>query len=535
MIHTTNLHRGSQRGLSMVEVSVAMVIMGVAAAMSWNAIQGNVLDTVDVENQERIRRAEASVLTFVALSGRLPCDAGRAPSPYEQILPPDPDAPKPVPPSRCWQDGVRLEDRFLPWGALRLPGDQLQRVRYSPFDPASLPQRVFPAQQFRVLLNDLAIQPQGSAPRAQLTALKDVTTSPRYDGVLDFCEVLGQLGRAGVSAFTLGVEKANAEDLLVHSVSAGKVSEALSCPSLVAASRSQFNAHLATAALNRSLKEYKWIFESDYGAYGLDVAEGAFWMSSKLWGELMRWPQTMQALSKFLGDRFVDPTGIRLMVSSLATKVATTMAVIAQSANLARYMTNLEAADARYRVILDLTERGEGVYLNVYSNAVRASSSAYFIREQTPAWLPPVPRPKGDLVPQTVNPLAAEMLAFARDRALDLGATNVASSIKPLPNLSDVRPGISRNFQPDTEDLSAYGVGAAAPNFDALLSEQANAASADAAVSAVDLNMSVDPDADTPSEEEVRADKDGKGKRLQDGLMRGVERQVEQRLKGKQP
>ncbi|MGE0100459.1 MAG: type II secretion system protein [Hydrogenophaga sp.] len=470
MTHTPHMNsRRRQRGLSLIEAALAMVIMGVASAMSWQTIRSSIESVNQAETHSHLDRAEAALLAYIALNNRLPCPAS-SPDGLEN----------------CSVPHVAGR-QFFPYLTLGVPEPKLGRLQYVPYDLSRLPPRQYPTGQFHVRLNDQAIS-VNSAPRAHITQLRDVA-STTYDGILDTCQALSRIGDARMNAFTL--EQVPADSSFMSSmarttrrVRAAQVSDYLSCNPLASVGgRSQYNAHLASAIMSKTLKEYKWIFEADYGTYNLDLAESAFNLSTKVYGELMRWPKTMQGLSKFFESRFGDFNAVRMMTTSVINQAASTAAVVAQTSNVQRFKTNLAAARARYRVILDLTRRADAAYLTAWQHAVLSSSSAYFLREQTV--VPQVPPPLGTLAAGMQNPLAQSLIDLARNRADDFGAGFISSELEPLPGPSEVAPGLSNDFAVDTKDLPPDVLNAEQPQKEA---------TGDAAGGMQDSDLGLDPD-----------------------------------------
>jgi hypothetical protein len=152
--------------------------------------------------------------------------------------------------------------------------------------------------------------------------------------------------------------------------------------------RSQYHAHIATATLGKTLSDYKWVFEADYGLYVLDLAEGLWGMSKKLYQEVKRWPQTIYRIAEAM-DAMRSPAelvkAIKSARISIANQHSSSVSLAAQVSNTTRFIVNLEAARARYKIINDLTQRADAIYASAWRNAVFSSSSAYFLREQTEA------------------------------------------------------------------------------------------------------------------------------------------------------
>ncbi len=395
MSKVRNGRRARQHGLSLVEVAVSMVIMGVAATMSWQAIRATWVRGGETQSRAFLQRAEASVLTFAALHGRLPCPATQADG-LEVCGPAGND---------------QLRSGFFPYRTVGVPEPRLARLRYGlnvqalPVPPSGTP------EPFMVLVNDQLIGPSGGpnyAPRATSVALSSVASST-HDNVLNLCAVLSRIARGrpgsveqenGYQEPAFILEQASGDNLVLSSLApaahsrvttASRVSVYLSCtPSTSVGGRGQYHAHLGSAVLNKTLKDYKWITEADYATYVWDLAEGMWGMSTQIYSQVLRWPKTFQALSQISLSRW--RSGYRQQAAAIATQASSLGALGAQVSNVQRFRTNLQAVRERYAYVLDLNRRAVAVYERAWRNAVLSSSSAYFLNEQTdpPSHNPPL-------------------------------------------------------------------------------------------------------------------------------------------------
>lgn len=438
----------TQRGMSLVEVAVAMAIMGVAATVSWQSIQGNWTRQDQAASRVHMERAEAAVLTFLAIHGRMPCPAALS----NGI-------------ETC--DG-RLEGRF-PFRTAGVPEikaatlDYRLHVTVAPHHPrpvlAPQPDAEAPPEidrWFHVLMNDQPIS-QSTSPRVFARPLREIAL-PTYDGLLDRCEALSHLSRIRASAFSLqqGKDSAGHEGMrssrpIVRKVSAAQVSEALSCAPLVTVNgRAPYNAHLAAVTMNKTLKDYKWIFEADYGTYVADLVEGMFFTGTRLWGQARSWPKTLQVMSKANSAETPksNPVDWRNLALSVANQAATLASLGAQMSNVVRFSINLNAAKGRYKVVKDLEHRGKEIDALAWQHAIMlSSSSAYFLREQQEA--PPPPTAPDLVAIEGPSMHATDMLEAARNRAMGAGLLPLLGSLSSFPSYTAADRGVSINLAAD--------------------------------------------------------------------------------------
>jgi len=423
----SKLSRVGQRGMSLVEVALAMAIMGIAATASWQAIQVNWKRQEQADTRAHMERAEAAVLAFLAVRGRMPCPAALA-------------------------NGIETCDERLsghfPFRTVGVPDIKTARLTYS------IPKEVVkPWGRFQVLMNDQAISHQ-SSPRVQAMPFKNVAL-PNHEGLLDMCEAVSHLSRVRASVFTLVEDakegpKSDAQGShATRSVRAARVSEALACaPMVTVRGRTPYNVHLAAVTLNKTLKDYKWIFESDYGTYALDLAEGMFFTGTRLWGEARRWPKTNQAMSALAEARWVSPNGWRVQGSALANQAATLVSLGAQISNVVRFSINLRAARERYKIVKDLERRGKDIDDLAWQHAILlSSSSAYFLREQQRAPAPPMSPEMVAIEGPGAHALA--MLSTASSRATSAGLSPLLGNLGSFPVYTEADRDISIDLPAD--------------------------------------------------------------------------------------
>lgn len=432
-----------QRGMSLVEVAVGMAIMGVAATVSWQTIQANWTRQDQAASRVHMERAEAAVLTFLAIHGRMPCPAALS-------------------------NGLETCDgRWVgqfPFRTAGVPEIKAAQLDYT-LHKAVTPPHLWPVvadktdHWFHVLMNGQPIS-QDTSPRVFARPLREIAL-PTYDGLLDRCEALSHLSRARANVFSLrlDVDSAGGKDTrdmpsarsVVREVSAARVSEALSCAPLVTVNgRAPYNAHLAAATLNKTLKDYKWIFEADYGTYVADLVEGMFFTGTRLWGQARSWPKTLQVLSKANSADIPksNPMDWKNLGLSIANQTATGVSLLAQLSNVVRFSINLNAAQGRYKVIKDLERRGKEMDDLAWQHAIMlSSSSAYFLREQKGA--PTPPKAPELVVIEGPSKHATTMLQAAHDRAIGAGWLPLLGDLASFPAYTEADKGVSINLAAD--------------------------------------------------------------------------------------
>ncbi|MCW5652377.1 type II secretion system protein [Hydrogenophaga sp.] len=354
--------RARQGGLSLVEASVALAIIGVALVVLWQAVGGMQRREDQERTGLRLARADAAVLAFVGIHRRFPCPAAQ------------PDGSE-----SC--DG--RASGFFPYRTLGLPeADAMARMHYA-LDPVIAGGDT----PFIALGNDQAIG-QDSAPRAQPMALKTLL-GRRYDGMLDVCSGLSRVA----VAFTLVQREADGPGFMVaggtgaqavRAVAATTVSGYLGCAGLVAvAGRGQYNAHLASAILGKAVQDHRMHAEVGYALDHWNLAEGIWSFANGMYAAMKNWAKLAQTASALDAHIWSNPVPfLQLNAKAIVDRTVELVGVAARMSDMIRNSRNLALAQDSRRTHNALVARTLALYTETTRHALIGSSSAYFLSMQ---------------------------------------------------------------------------------------------------------------------------------------------------------
>lgn len=416
--------RGAQRGLSLVEAAVAMVIMGVSATMLWPTVSGTRLR--DSQNQARIQlqRADAALQAFVAIHHRFPCPAATS-------------------------DGRescsgRPGTGELPYLTLGMPEAGGLRIRYT-VDPVIAAGE----SRFMALVNDRAIGP-GNDPRAAPVALKTLLTAD-YDGMLDVCEGLARIAAPGGVAYALQkltdeaqIAPLGTRGLPSRDVSAAQVSQRLGCGPMVAvAGRGQYNAHLAAAIMSKATQDHRVQSEVAYSLNHWNLSEGIWSFSNGMYSAMKNWAKLVQTSAALDANIWSNPGPFVLLNARALTDRAIEMVgVAARASNLARYINNLKNARDNRQAHHELVRDTLNLYATTTRHAMIGSTSAWFLREQRQA--PELPGNPGPATDDGLNPAAQALTDLGQANADTLGHGDMMSPYTRMPTGNDRAEGQGR-------------------------------------------------------------------------------------------
>lgn len=422
------VHR--QSGFSLIEAAVALIIFGVAAAGFWHTLGGQWAREDFDRAQSHLPRAEAAVMAFAGIHGRLPC-AASGPNGVES----------------CGAAGG-----FFPYATVGVPEPDMGRLRYRVMSAATISPGSEPGDgSFRALVNNLPIGPPGGPSEAQgpVAAQVDLNSllGNAHDGMLDFCARLLPSSASGAgdtvpsSAFEINLAP---DDRLfaglgnpvpaLRVVSAAQLAEHLGCGPIVAVSgRGQYNAHLAGAIMAKSAQDFRAQLELSYGIYVMEVAEGAWSVANHTYGMVLDWakfPQTVSAIhAKFYSPELA--AAIAVSVQAVVTKAVSLASWGARVSNLARFANNLKNYRNHLRIANRLVTDSLTNYESATKHALSGSISAYFLPEQLA--VPEAPASFADASDYGPNPVAQAMLAKAQERGAGLGQGDKLSPHSTLP------------------------------------------------------------------------------------------------------
>ncbi len=359
--------RGAQRGLSLVEAAVAMVIMGVAATLLWHTVNASRVRESQNQAIADLQRADAAMRAFVAVHHRFPCPAVQA--------------------NGLESCGGRPSSGFLPYLTLGMPQARSLRIRYE-LDPVVAAGE----GRFMALVNDQPIGP-GSDPRAVPVALRSLLSSD-YDGTLDVCESLSRIGAQGAVAYRLQQMPDASPTAALWSrshpsrlVSAAQLSGHLGCGPMVAvAGRGQYNAHLAAAIMSKTTQDHRAQLEVAYSLNYWNLAEGIWSFANGMYVAMKNWAKLLQTASALDANIWSNPGPFALLHAKAAVDRSVEMVgVAARASNLARYINNLNIAQENLVAHHQLVQDTLALYARTTRHAMLGSASAWFLPEQRQA------------------------------------------------------------------------------------------------------------------------------------------------------
>lgn len=265
----TRLHvsgrTGRQAGLSLVELALALAVLGVAIVLAVQHGANLTQRRSAGQSQHVLERVESAALAFAFVHGRLVC-----PAPDTGGL------------EAC--DGKT--QGYMPYRTLGLPDASAAGMRYR-LD--SLRLAAAGAGGFEVLV-PLA-QGERQDLLAQAVPLRTVA-GDGYDRMPDFCAVLGRKGEAappggdtggGDVAFVLEAPGGwlDGPGSAGRTVRRSKIFGRLNCGALLAtAGRAHFNVRLESAVMHRALQDYRTQFNIAYALYEWDLSQSIWFVSN---------------------------------------------------------------------------------------------------------------------------------------------------------------------------------------------------------------------------------------------------------------
>ena len=367
-------HLRRQRGLSLVEVAIASVILGACGVMLWGVIDRQAKVSRTDRSSTLIDRANDAMLAYGYLHGRLPC-------------------PAPVTTGMESCDGK--DSGFLPYLTLGLPDPAAGRVRYRVSMVAPSPVTGGPYQ---------VVVTQQSGPEKNLYA-RVVPLSGMSPGahepLLDLCQSLGASVHAGKMAYGLALDPAGAAapapigtagsstpvtaEAVQHTMSRAQFAARLNCSYLAAAGRAQFNVAMAADSMARAMDDILEQFKLVKFTYAGDTAQGVYWELNSIYSLDRAITKTMAAQAALLASNGVNSAPRNLAAVKMLLAGTYTAAL---TSNLARFVTFQVKAESREDELRDLLEVTEKTAADVKARALLGTSSAFFLEDK---WLAPAP------------------------------------------------------------------------------------------------------------------------------------------------
>ncbi len=353
-MNTLRNPRRHQAGAALVELSIVLVIMGVAAVALWYVVAENERQRADVVAVERVKRAEAALYAFLHLHHHLPC-------PAKDSLSGD---------SVC--DGAASGK--LPFGELGTDSS-LGELDYAIGDVAVL---TAPAGRFMALVP----APAGVGIGTQQVSLQSLTSGTQ-SAHLDLCAAAAQAGAQ--DAFTLtdrsGAAGGSPQVRGHVAVTRAQLLSQLNCPGGIAtAGSAHFYAHLAAATVSTSMVDLLDQVNLWYANNLIDLLSGPRAVikgASDLFKLIAVKPHLAEAtLVESEGTNvrpFIPlPNAMALAILNEATALA----------NFARFDANWVFFEEMRREADRLKSASQALRAHVWRRALQSSSSAYFLEAQ---------------------------------------------------------------------------------------------------------------------------------------------------------
>lgn len=377
-----SVRRLRQNGLSLVELSLALVILGITLLIVWQFIENHKNQKNSQQSSLLLDRAQTTLTMYAALNGRLPCPAKN-------------------------MNGLEFCDHtksgYLPYLTLGLPEVLAGSLLYEV--PSETP-GLTGGPLFTALMPSMVDFPDNVVVKATSLSPLAIATS-NYDHVMDLCAALAGKGLSISSAKILvnegqayslaavdmgarGVKNAKVEDQENRRwVSRGQLGGQLRCAGLQAtAGRGHFNARLSSVTMARTLYDYQTQSDIAHGNDTWTMASTSWWLSNSLFGVGKATRVVWLAHSKALTDR--KPEDIAQFPWKVASLATITAGAVYQASQLSIQIKALVESKSNHDKLDMLVARSQALDTEIQRNAVFNSSSFFFLAEQNHRPLPQV-------------------------------------------------------------------------------------------------------------------------------------------------
>ncbi len=352
-----------QRGVSLVEVAIASVILGACGTLLMGVIDRQAKVASVERSTTLVDRAHDAILAYAYLHRGLPCPS--------QVT-----------------TGVETCDGhtegYLPYVTLGLPEPTAGRLRYrmsldlkSP--TASSPYSVVTSQRTGEF-GDLT---------AQVVRLASISPAG-HEALFDLCSALASAGNAAQSAYAVGVAPEAAMSAAittpssappVHEETIGRSQFAakLQCGALATAGRAHFNAALAADTMNRAMEDILAQFVLVKGTYVVDLLQGKYFLANSIYSLHRANTKRLGALAASQASNGVDSHALSIAQAKTALAGAYTVGL---SINAARFAINLAHAEMREQTLRELRTRTNRAATDIRARAMVGSASAFFLEDK---------------------------------------------------------------------------------------------------------------------------------------------------------
>jgi len=249
-----NIRRDKMRGFSVLELAVAVAIVGIAVVCVLGVMTSRTTSGELVQARANLSAARAALASFAFVHSRLPCPARTTKG--QEVC-----------------DGST--SGYLPFSTLGMVDATAGHFHYE-LPSAALTQAGGGATVMVIAPSD---EGAGASPRyeANSAPVATVVDAALYDHKLDFCAALDGGSKDQPIATLTAAASSSGLSTSSEVLSAAAASGQLGCAGLLAtAARAHYATGLAAAAMSNSFVDYKAQFDVSYDLYLWDLATGVW-------------------------------------------------------------------------------------------------------------------------------------------------------------------------------------------------------------------------------------------------------------------
>lgn len=246
-------NRRWQTGISMLEMSFAFVVLGIAALLLWQILGPHARARQEVVSRSLVERAQDAIYAFAKLNGRLPCATTLI---------------------KGEEDCSISDGEIFPFLTVGFPESTSIEYQVSSKIP-SLTGR----GNFQIAMAD-GVSSENSRPTLKMVSLAALPGGYSTSRLLDLCASLADPELIAEPAFELQVAQTIGESpqekVRRIVVSRMEAAGALNCAAVVAPARTYFNVLLASSIIQRGALDGVDQFNRTYWVGGWDVAQATY-------------------------------------------------------------------------------------------------------------------------------------------------------------------------------------------------------------------------------------------------------------------
>lgn len=315
-----SIPRRSQRGVTLVELSIAVVVLGLCLLVVWQVGNFQRQSATVFRSMSELERAEAAVQAFLQTRGRLPCPA--------------PDA---LGVEKCGKDNIG----YFPFVTVGVADPALGKILFgvSP-DAPSLTTGV-PFSIGWVQTGAFGDLNPSKEPLASIAGTG-------IDPIFNFC---GALAGASAAATQLAYELAEDSAAgLAHPMSVrtgrGELASRLRCGTLLVSGRAHYNTVVAARIMARAMSDLLVMYEQFTDLANIDLAQGVWFAFSAAFSDARSVLAVNQAVSAYLASDGKDPRLPLKTAVAVAQPVIVAANAISLGSHIGRYTLGLLDAKA---------------------------------------------------------------------------------------------------------------------------------------------------------------------------------------------